>query len=137
MTTDQSVFSFPSFLSSSLPSFLLSYLPNSTAFHQSRFSEKSVYKAKKPGRFSDNSAILLRTIEGADASDLADVAPQREQNRTSACGLPSSLPTSPLQPHSIRCRRSLSPKKAAFILSLLVYVLLPLFKALLQKAVIR
>lgn len=32
---------------------------------------------------------------------LAEAAPPQEQNCTSARGLPSSLPTSPLEPHSI------------------------------------
>lgn len=59
----------------SLPPLLLPFLPslfpNSTDYHQSRCAEKFAYKAKEPGLLSSGSAVLLATIEGADASDLA------------------------------------------------------------------
>ena len=87
----------PSFLPFSLSSLSpLSLLPFflTRVIIISRSLQRCLFtRQKMPGLFSGNPVVLLRTIEGTDASDLADGSPRREQNRSSPPGrLPARLP---------------------------------------------
>lgn len=90
MTANQSVSSSPP---SSLPPFLvLSFLSLLITINYSLY--RSLCTRQKRLVCSGNSAVLLLTTEGSDASNLADISPRREQNSSSTPGLPSSPPTS-------------------------------------------
>lgn len=92
----------------------------------------------KERRLASSQATLQFSCEQQRALVLLLWQTRRPGDTTSlpAQWLASQLARLPA-PHSISCAHALSPKKAAFILSLLLYILLPVFKALLKKAVIR